>query len=326
MRTKEEFNHYYDQELHSKVERIAQKRANVVLELRKYRLFAILLASIYTVLIFVLFDNVLAFFPFVIIGVVMISYVFYYRHVWQMQVGMNRQIKQTILPDLLTFIHPELTYDKDGKIEESDFLASNLFGQQAMGFYQGDDLIKGFVGDTYIEFSELNVQSSAEKSTGKANYQHTFQGLFFIMDFNKSFDGTLYVLPKSVQTHLSQLVGDTTTTDGKQMDLVTLENSLFNDAFRVRATDQILARYVLTPALMESIMAYKEKSDYYPMFSFSNGVLYLALSTHRTHFEFQLNKGINRETLRTHFEDINLALGMVDELQLNARLWGSSEK
>lgn len=324
MRTNEEFNHFYAQELHAQTQRLERQRDDNKPALTKHRNQSIIASVIYLIIVFILFkSSIFSVFPLVIVGLVAVVFVFYFRHVNKFQKKMNDQIKSSLIPDLLHFVEPNLTYRPSEFIPKQDFLASNLFAEHQVDIYNGDDLIGGYVGDTNIKFSELNVKQRYKDSEGETKEKTTFKGLFFVMDFNKSFEGSLYALPKMVKNNFfSKFMGQRSTSSGERLEQVDLENGVFNDTFLVRTTDQLLARYVLTPAFMEALMRYKTKSDYIPMFSFSEGVMYLALRTNREHLEFNLRKGIDQEMVRTYFEDINLSLQIVEELQLNTRLWG----
>jgi hypothetical protein len=56
-------------------------------------------------------------------------------------------------------------------------------------------------------------------------------------------------------------------------------------------------------------------------FSFLDGKMYFMLHTGRKHIEFNLHQPIDKEFFIEYYEDINRAMELVDELNLNLRIW-----
>ena len=86
--------------------------------------------------------------------------------------------------------------------------------------------------------------------------------------------------------------------------------------------DQIEARYLLTPALMEKILEFKNKSAKNIQISFVNSRLFVTLPYIRDLFEPKIfGKIIGFENIQEYYEDLNLAVSLVEELNLNTRIW-----
>ena len=58
-----------------------------------------------------------------------------------------------------------------------------------------------------------------------------------------------------------------------------------------------------------------------PLFSFKNGKLFILLPTHREHFEFNVMTPLNKLLFESYYYDLTLALQIVEELNLNLRIW-----
>jgi len=106
------------------------------------------------------------------------------------------------------------------------------------------------------------------------------------------------------------------------MNLVKLENPEFESFFQVYSTDQIEARYILTPKIMESLVKIKKqfKNDIY--FSFSGTRIYMALKSDQNLFEPRFYGSI------ISFNDIEIMYNLfylnklfIKELNLNTRIW-----
>jgi hypothetical protein len=232
-------------------------------------------------------------------------------------------IKSRIIPDLIHFANENFKYSPNEHISEEEFLRSNFYSEFAVDRYSGDDLIYGSVGNTKIQFSEVKAEERHRDSKGRTYYSTIFHGLFFIIDFNKGFNGSLFVIPRAVQSNFfSKFIGPRRTNDSwEKLEDVELEDPVFNEHFLVRSTDQITARFVLTPVFMNTLLSFQNKSEYETKFSFVNGKMYLGLKTKHDHFEFSLSNNINKELIKSYFDDINRALMIVEELDLNTRIW-----
>ena len=64
--------------------------------------------------------------------------------------------------------------------------------------YTGDDYVKGKIGDTYIEFSEIHSEYKTQNNK-QTTWHIIFKGLFFIANFNKNFKSETLVLPDVAQ-------------------------------------------------------------------------------------------------------------------------------
>lgn len=100
--------------------------------------------------------------------------------------------------------------------------------------------------------------------------------------------------------------------------LVELENPVFESVFQVHSTDAIDARYILTPAFMERILALKQKRGVNIQIAFQNGKVIVGIpqALHGQPFDLT-NLNVSAEGLLTELFDV---LALVDDLDLNNRL------
>jgi len=105
-------------------------------------------------------------------------------------------------------------------------------------------------------------------------------------------------------------------------ELVKLEDTEFENDFMVYSTDQVEARYILSTSLMERITRLKRKIDKPIMLSFNKNKLYLGIQ-HPYGF-LCLNKKeslLKSDVFEKVHEDIYTAIGIVEDLNLNTRIW-----
>ncbi len=245
----------------------------------------------------------------------------------------SRLFKWRVLTRLVKFISPELEYQPERSISEEEFRASLLF-QREPDRYRGEDLIEGRVGQTAIRLSEVHAEYKTEHYDSKGRRYTTwhtlFRGLFIVADFNKHFNGITLVLPDVEQNLLGwfgQVLQGVSATLGFQPgELVKLEDPEFERAFKVYSTDQIEARYILTPSLMARILRFRQLTDSEIRLAFIASRLYVAIPTIHNYFEAPslfapVGELLKPETIGKYLHELQFALAVVDELNLNTRIW-----
>jgi len=100
-----------------------------------------------------------------------------------------------------------------------------------------------------------------------------------------------------------------------------LEDPEFERLFAVYATDQMVARYVLSPSLMKRITEYRQSLKHPLWMSFIDGVLYVAIAPGRDLFEPKLLSVVDGKQCMSIFDDIAVGLGIIEDLNLNTRIW-----
>jgi hypothetical protein len=362
----EEFDWYYENELKQKVEVLENERLKTM-DLAKKQAMKLILPVILLILIYFILRD-LAFYAFIAIA---LYGAYLFRDVLKKRKELSKKIKDEIVTDLVHFLNENFTYEPRKYLARKQFVRSNIFKNNP-DRYSGDDLIKGFVGSekkdvedidssptkTDLSFSEVHAQKVErykDKNGRTKERVHTiFQGLFFIADYNKDFNGLTIVVPKQRKRNLLPSLFDSNSKN--KLEEVELENIDFMDKFTVRTTDQITARYILTPNFMNRLMEFttrepetadqqeqteqpksikeafqlgldtanSKENNYFetaPYFSFLNGRMYFMLPTRKKHFEFNMLLPLNKNLIKGYFSDINIALELVDELNLNLRIW-----
>ncbi len=232
-------------------------------------------------------------------------------------------------------INPNLTYDPNRHISQEEYRLSMLFhNAPAPDRYRGEDYIEGVVGKTDIRLSELHTEYQQVTYDSKGNRQERwvtiFRGLFISADFHKDFYGITLVLPDDEQRMLGglgQWLQSLSAKMGNQPgELVKMEDPEFERLFKVYSTDQIEARYILTPNLIARLVDFQKKLRGHIRVSFIASRMYLAIPTTHDHFEppslFASSKRlIDPQVLAQYLEELRFIVSIVDELNLNTRIW-----
>lgn len=230
--------------------------------------------------------------------------------------------KTKIIKRLVDFINPELKYMPHGMMPPTEFSRSQLF-KATFNEYAGDDLVSGVIGKTKIDFSEVHAHYQTKRESNEKTKSYTvFKGLFFKADFNKDFRGTTFVLPDEEERIWGRLAVLTQKLDWSRPPLVKLEDRDFEHLYVVYSTDETEARYILSPALMKRLTDFRSKAKEPIFISFVGSHIYVAIGRTKDVFEASLfHSLLDFSIIKKYFEDLQLLIGIVDDLNLNSRIW-----
>lgn len=230
------------------------------------------------------------------------------------------EFKILVIDRIVHFLDKNLSYDRRGCIPKSTFVLSEIFNT-IPNRYQGDDLVTGEVCKTKIQFCELNARYKS--GSGKHSSTRTvFKGLFFIGDFNKNFSCKTVVLPDTAEKFLGRIGQKLQSINLARDELIKLDDPEFEEHFVVYSDDQVGARYILSTSLMKRIVDFKKKSSRNIYLSFIGSMVFVAVSYTRNLFEPRIFATLlDFGPVREYFEDLQLAIGIVDDLNLNTRIW-----
>ncbi len=225
--------------------------------------------------------------------------------------------KETIVRRVIGFMDPSLQYKPGLCISKADYSNSGLF-LESPDRYAGDDYVEGVHEKTVFCFSELHTEQQV--GSGKDSHWETiFKGLFFIGDFNKNFSGRTYVW--SERNPQINFLTRLFSSFARELEKVKLESVEFEKRFIVYSSDQVEARYILTPSFMERVVRLQDRMGEGTSLSFVNTNINVAVPIKEALFEpsvFSANDFGRLEDFRT---TLQIVYDIIDELKLNQRLW-----
>lgn len=232
--------------------------------------------------------------------------------------------KESVVRVILQIINPEWQYRPDYCVARENYFHSQLF-DTPLNRYSGDDLVYGSLEETGFQMSELHTEYEVETSDSNGNtskeWRTIFKGLFAFADFNKEIKGKTIVVPDTGENLLSYF-GLEFQALCSQGEIVKLENVEFEKYFKVFGSDQIEARYVLTPIMMESLVKIRKKYNRYVYFSFIGSRVYMAIYYKKDMFEPRIFKsGIRFNDMLQMNEQFGAIETLIRELNLNTRIW-----
>ncbi|WP_318458947.1 DUF3137 domain-containing protein [Photobacterium leiognathi] len=231
--------------------------------------------------------------------------------------------KEKVITSLLANINDSFQYQPLSAISEHDYQASQLFPTH-YDSYQGEDFVEGKIGKTTLRFSELNTQVKKQRLNQKEDreeWETIFNGIFFVADANKNFISKTLIVPAK-NVFFSAISDSVTQLFNRKSDRVKLEDPRFEQHFSVYSNDQIEARYLLTPAMMERLVEFVAKAKNKVSLSFINNNIYIAISNSKNYFEPALfTQSDCFESVQDIAHDLQFVIDIVNDLDLNTRIW-----
>jgi Protein of unknown function (DUF3137) len=229
--------------------------------------------------------------------------------------GYLAQHKRRIFGGLCAAYFPDIAYEPGGGMPWRLVDDSGLFAF-ACDVYRSEDLFAGRWGATDVAFSEAVAQRERKRGWGpnrETVYETYFRGIVFSADFHKHFHSTTRIVPKGAQCARVH------TEERAQ-----LEDPAFENAFDTWTTDQVDARYVLSPSMLERLTALNGRFRGLRA-RFHAERLLLLLPTGRDRFEPSFyRRADDAAQLDAFVVDVRACLAVVDDLKLNTRIWSKS--
>jgi len=331
MKTKEELKKYYEEQLLNELKGLDGKRKKTLLYLVGYTILAgfaaLLLAAIMLVSIYLLQGTCALCGGIGVPILLVVLFGFWVYGLSRIKRGYTKDFKTNVVLKVVKFIDEGLEYAPGKSISSSDYHKSKIFLSH-VDIYSGEDYVFGTVGKTKVEFSEVHTQEKHETTDSKGHrhtyYTTIFKGVFFIADFNKNFKGATLVLPDTAEKTFGKMLGGFLQSKNiGRPTLVKLEDPEFEKLFVVYGEDQIEARYILSTSLMQRITEFRKKSNRSIYLSFVENKVMIAVPSGKDLFEPRLFRSIvDYGQIEDYYNDLAFVVGIVEDLNLNTRIWG----
>ena len=202
-----------------------------------------------------------------------------------------------------------LNFSANGGLSLNDFY--KIYDADVNRHY-AEDMIYGQIDETQFKLCDFYAakEVKGEKCTTTTV---KFQGILLKAEFKKELNATIYVCDKKRTSDLRS--------DGEQ---AMMDNPKFNELFKTYTTDQIAARYALTPKLMENFTTLRTKFDAPLSAVFLKNEIFIAIDLRKDSFEPDLKKPINsNESVQNYIAGVSDFVEIVRDLELNKNIWKS---
>lgn len=229
--------------------------------------------------------------------------------------------KSEVIAKIIQSIDSSYYYHPEQYIDRSHFIASKLFRRPDR--YNGEDFISGRLDKTDFEMSEIHAEYESSDSDGDKSYHTIFKGLLMIADFHKDFHGHTVVVPDRTGEGWFGRIAKSSKRKGQE--LAKMENPEFEKEFDVYTTNQVEARYILSTSMLENIMLLQRRFNSKIHVAFLNSCVYIAIEWQKKFLEPNLkNSLLDESTIHKYLDDIWLCLEIIEELNLNTRIWSKT--
>jgi hypothetical protein len=228
----------------------------------------------------------------------------------------TRDFKETIIREIIYYLHPGIIYKPDEVIAKEDYKHSGLF-RKNFDWYDGDDYMEGIYKNVSFRCSELLTQYES----GSRNLLRTiFKGLFFVAEINISLSSATYVWASGEE----QTGGSIADERYRLMRLpnvnkIKLEcaSAEFENIFSVYSTNPSEAGSILTKAMTERLIKFKKQVNRDIAISFVAGRCYFAIAINEDLLEPSGFDTDDREEVKKYFFTVLLILSIINQLHLN---------
>lgn len=199
-----------------------------------------------------------------------------------------------------------LSYDKDRGLGLDDFFT---IYDCRVDEWHSEDLVEGDIDGVSVKFSDFYAAKKVKKKNGTETVVQ-FQGVLFKADFNKKLSSI---------TQIAHVNSRNLAIYGQKANM---DDVRFEEIFDVYTTDQIGARYALSPALMENFTQLCLRLDAPVNAVLKDSQIFIAVETWCDDFEPDIRKSlINNETIALYEGEIVSFTQIVKELNLNRKIW-----
>lgn len=219
----------------------------------------------------------------------------------------KEQLSRSVVPQVLSEIFDDVEYDAYRHISPEVIHASGAF-PFAYDKVSGGDYIKASYRGVGLELCDLMLEEEVRttstdsdgNSTSDTSNRIVFVGQWLILDFHKELSADLGVF------------------EGlrKQYDQIETENAEFNKRYGISCDSVHDAFYILTPNMMEHIMAMDRRAGGKIYLRFlREGKIHAAVHSRRDHFEVGNLNDANLATLQLKFRsEVRYVTELIDAL------------
>ncbi|MCB0705368.1 MAG: DUF3137 domain-containing protein [Saprospiraceae bacterium] len=300
----EKFRIFYNHTIQPELMRLEGRR------LRLLFLFLISILIFLGVFILQLLLNQFALSLFLLIPTILYSSFLLYR-IQKFRITFKPHIVNLILDFIDDGInYGRLEYDPKKTISKSRFLESNIFVTNPK-VYQGEDYIKGSIGEAKFELCELNVR---EFSRVRDRLNYVFRGVYLCAEFNESTRGEILVLPREFRQYLTRSMKAISLKRAVPIDGF-MRNKEFRELFMTFATENASFRDMLSEPTQAALVNYRKSTNKEIYLSFINKKGYIAITEPKDILEpYLFRSNISFELVREFFEDLNMLFRIVEDI------------
>lgn len=216
----------------------------------------------------------------------------------------KKYYKQNFVKLALEGMFDDLIYEPTKSISKSEIEATHIIRRGNK--FSGDDYISASYHGVPFVHSDITIQqvTSNGKNTTTTTY---FKGKWMAFDFNKAFSEYVIIVEKKGGAII----------DKKTNNKVEMESIEFNNKFKVYATDDHTAFYLITPQFLTSLEKLRDNTNGQLILAFINGKLHIALHTNKNSLEPKLFVKVDTKVINSIRDELKVITDFLDALAVD---------
>jgi len=331
MKSKEEFDQYYEKELKPTLALLEAKRLGIAnrFSYKRYKRNLLLLLVVDVAVGLSVSNNLI---PQAFIGIIPGSFVYamfaplyiFIRRNLSFD-PINEEYKKSIIPKIISFLDPQLSFKPKDGISLREFNQSNLF--ETPTSFQAEDLVEGQVDGLSIRLSDVQAsrRSNNRNDAGKHSSYTLLHGLYAIVKLDRAVPSRVMIKQTNVVSNAlgqfaRQVLGNAivdAVRNHLHLRLVKTGNEAFDKDFEVTCAEEEVAKQLLSPMLLQLILALKSEVGLQILLSMFDDQLHIAYNGVNL-FEGDAHKSFVEQNIsKKYFLYLSSVVGMAQALQVS---------
>lgn len=216
----------------------------------------------------------------------------------------KKYYKQNFVKIALEGMFDDLVYEPKNCISRSVIESTHIIRRG--NTFSGDDFISASYHGVPFVHSDITIQqvTSNGKNTTTTTY---FKGKWMAFDFNKDFSEYVIIAEKKGGAII----------DKKTNNKVEMESVEFNNKFKVYATDDHTAFYLITPQFLTSLEKLRDNTKGQLLLAFINGKLHIALHTNKNSLEPKIFSKVDAKVINSIRDELKVITDFLDALAVD---------
>lgn len=216
----------------------------------------------------------------------------------------KKYYKQNFVKIALEGMFDDLVYEPKNCISKSVIESTHIIRRG--NTFSGDDFISASYHGVPFVHSDITIQqvTSNGKNTTTTTY---FKGKWMAFDFNKDFSEYVIIAEKKGGAII----------DKKTNNKVEMESVEFNSKFKVYATDDHTAFYLITPQFLTSLEKLRDNTKGQLLLAFINGKLHIALHTNKNSLEPKIFSKVDAKVINSIRDELKVITDFLDALAVD---------
>ncbi|AEG09398.1 DUF3137 domain-containing protein [Shewanella baltica] len=219
---------------------------------------------------------------------------------------------EKLYPISLKYFGDDFALTRAPKVDFSTFIELGLLPKTDKQYAQ--NCLKGTYKKVPFQFYEVDAYNTKSNDNGSVQRETIFNGVLLVCNIPKKFNSTTLLVTDKGSLK-NRLEGFKT-----KLLRVKLEDVRFERSFEVYSSDQVEARYLLNPLMMESLLALSRELNAEVEACFYQKQLLIKIPTKHHFFinQLDLDRPINfKRNIEQMFTELGYTFSIIDTLKLD---------